>query len=310
MSSPFNSQNSIVKLISKLREGVLRDLYAGKLDYEKGIRVLGRQLEVAQRAKSDLLVGQIYSTMGIVEWYRGNMDKALARFQDSLTAFQADGSDENVAIAFMNIGEVHRERGNVTEAVEAYQKARVVAEKSENFLFKVTLLTNEGQLWLGAGELDKGMGLLENALQLIEKHGWTEVHIIRTISEIENKLAEGHARKGDWEKAKTLVEHALKTAQEYEHIPEVARAYYEMAFIGILHPVSGYDVPGCLAQSREHWQKTESIAELGRVWMLEGDYWKSKADTLQAKIAYQNAVAYFEKAELTTEAAQAREKVG
>ncbi|MCI0712822.1 MAG: tetratricopeptide repeat protein [Chloroflexi bacterium] len=306
--------NPVVNMVQEIRTKVRKDLYGGTLNYDATIALLKRQVSVAEKMKDLLLLGQIYETMGTIELELGNYELGNEHYQKSLEAFETIEDSFRVGIMLNNIGEIYRRWGKPHEAAANYVRARQLAEEAEEPRLVITAYSNEGQVWLAFGEIDKGIDLLEKGLETANRYAdWDRNTVSATVGqalpEIRSNLAEAYASKGDFDKAWEHAQRALDAATEFKHLDQVARATQAMASIAMLQNTGEHDIPALLASALETWQKVGAKVDIAHLSKMEGDYWISQRDLEKANIAYQRAIEYFDEVRLTHEADTLREKL-
>ena len=124
--SPSENPASLIKATVTLARA-LRNL--GQLD--AAAEHLTSALEIC--AESDVeLLGEIHRNIGIVLQMQGKFPEALESLTKALEILTTlSNSDVNVAVTYMNMGNVEDELGNSEKALELYGKHRVVRNYSE-----------------------------------------------------------------------------------------------------------------------------------------------------------------------------------
>jgi tetratricopeptide (TPR) repeat protein len=301
--------NPVNKMIHEVRTKLRRDLYSGQLDYKNAVQTLKRYIEIAQQMENWILVGQLYETIGTIELERGNYQKCLELYQLSLDYFHDADDMGRSGVMLSNIGEVYRRQGRTDEAADHFTRAREVAVDAGRVTLEITTYNNEGQTWVSAGEVERGIKLIEIGLEKAHHADWDREIASDAIPEMRSGLAQAYAHKGDFEKAWEHVKLGFNLAKEYDQMQQMAYGYLSMAIIAQLDPNSQDDPAEYFRLSREHYEKISANAALGKMLIHEGNYWRDQGEKDRAQEAYREAVTRLEESGLYGEAEAVRDKL-
>jgi tetratricopeptide (TPR) repeat protein len=91
---------------------------------------------------------------------RGDMEKALQKFEQALSIFQRVGQKKGEAACLNNIGLVYRSWGQYAKALEYYEKSLAITRKIGDVKGEGVTLNNIGLGVLLLGPVRQGVGIL------------------------------------------------------------------------------------------------------------------------------------------------------
>jgi len=91
--------------------------------------LLEKALAAARASGDRILVGRVLNNMGLLHYWSGRFDEALAAFRDALQVREGIGYSAGVVINHHNIGDVHFSRGDLPRAFVAFNRSRELAEQ-------------------------------------------------------------------------------------------------------------------------------------------------------------------------------------
>ena len=116
-------------------------------------------------------VGDTLIDMGVVYESKGDYDKALQNYKESLQ-IQRDSGDENYqALCLNNIGGVYFGKGDTDNALTYLQQALQLREKLNVPASIAQTLSALGQVYIGTGQYDQALTTAMRALDLWRKAG-------------------------------------------------------------------------------------------------------------------------------------------
>jgi predicted ATPase len=170
------------------------------------------------RAYSWLAAGMVSTTTG--EW-----ERSLREWTNGFADGQAVGDARAAAEGMMGVGYCHLSLGRREEAQTALDEA-IARSKRIGFDFMHALsMSMKGMLLYGAGHLDEGMALVQEARTI---HARMDDHEGRGVAL--SFLAQMSFAKGDHERALTLYHEALASLEAVGDHPEIARVHSEMGW--------------------------------------------------------------------------------
>jgi tetratricopeptide (TPR) repeat protein len=306
----YMADNSLVNMVEQIRKQAIQDLYDGKLNYDATISLLKRQVAIVEKSGNYKIAGNVYNTLAIIELEVGNYPAARQQYEQAIAMFEAGNEQAGLAAALCGLGELHRETGNVEDASKCYRKSREIALTVDDKKLVIYNFCNEGQLWLGVGQLERAIELLEGGIDLAQNfQPWTANIRNQVMPEMLSALGQANAKLRDFKRAWQCVNRALELSTHNQELHQMAHAYEVMAFIGVQQELPAHEIATYFQKSLELWKRLGAMADLGRVRSQEGAYWLSQGKTAEAIAAYQEASVSYDTAKLHAEAEEARLRV-
>lgn len=299
--------NPLYKMFMEVRNKIIKnDLPQGKFHYDGATKSIERYLPIAQNMNSNLFLGQVYQALAYIENEVGHYQTAEEYYEKAIECHTKAENVERLATAYCALGEVYRRSGDAENAAECYQQSREFAQTINHTPLIVYNCCNEGQLWLAQDDTEKAIYYLEQGLNLVHNIDWTVEYRNQLMPEILSSLGEAYAKLGQNELAWRQSERALELARKENQVHQIARAYQTMAMIAMAENMES-EVENFFEESKLHWKKAKATAELGRLAMLEAEYWKNRQNNEKVIECYSDAVECFEATHLEREAENARQ---
>lgn len=92
------------------------------------------------------------STIGVIEYRRGNLPAALEAHLRALQLREQIGDENGVGKSYINIGNIYTDQGDADRAMEYYTKALEIFEKNDDEERVAMVCLNIGGLYLGQNE--------------------------------------------------------------------------------------------------------------------------------------------------------------
>ncbi len=224
-------------------------------------------------AKKSLLLGQknnylkgvagVYKTIGIINFFQGELDSAFLYFDKSLKTYEELNDKKGVAASYVNIGILKKNIGQIKEAGESYQKAlEVYREINDNEGIAKTYL-NLGNLFKLQGDMKNALDYYFNSLKFYEDIGdehmtaqlyqnigivyselkenkkalenfenalkiFNKIKDIKGIAEVNNNIGNNYLDNKEYELAVMYFEKSLKAFEEIGYTPMIANLYYNL----------------------------------------------------------------------------------
>ena len=168
----YRRAHSVVEPISEMTRLVRK---MAKQDFTRGVTTAGSMYEEVGTTVDALLSFQEAARFGNQAFIRGDLNRALANYQNLLEISQRLGIPEGEQTMLLNIGNVFRQRGDPGNALDYYEQSMVLAkrmlEKSKEdgadekdaMIRIASLYHNMALAEMDRGHADKSMALLEDA---------------------------------------------------------------------------------------------------------------------------------------------------
>ena len=168
----YRRAHSVVEPISEMTRLVKK---MAKQDFTRGVTTAGSMYEEVGTTVDALLSFQEAARFGNQAFIRGDLNRALANYQNLLEISQRLGIPEGEQTMLLNIGNVFRQRGDPGNALDYYEQSMVLANKmlekskedgadEKNAMLRIASLNHNMALAeMDRGHADKSMALLEDA---------------------------------------------------------------------------------------------------------------------------------------------------
>ncbi len=104
--------------------------------------------------------------LGVLHWYQGNYDQALANFEASQKFAKLTGNQKAAYRALGNIGLIYKIRGDYQRALWCYRLAQEVAKELADRQGESIILGNVGNVYLEEGDYSQALNYYAKSLQL------------------------------------------------------------------------------------------------------------------------------------------------
>lgn len=243
--------------------------------------VTGKETEVKQRE------GALFHNQGIVAWYKGELDEALAYHRQSLTIKTELKDQSGIASSYNNLGLVYWSKNDINQAIEFYHRALEVNEELGDTRKSSVILTNLGNCYTRLGDLEKALEYQLRSLAIKEKIG--SKHDI-SMSLLNTGVV--YQLKGNLKQAQEYYQRSLDISEEVGLPADVALAINNLGNI--------YELKGDLDQALDNFKRSLAIYEaLGireQTALLVaniGGVYRKKGEYQQAQEYYQRSLVMF-----------------
>ncbi len=194
----------------------------GQLDAAE--ELYGQALTRAYEAGDLRLAAMIQQNLGNVSNVRGESGLALGRYRAALDGYRVLGLPEYVGPLLNNLGRVHIDLGQWTEAEALLLQASAHAAESGDRSNQVLVEVNRTRLWIGQGDLARAREACEEAYELSR-----QVEDDRWLGEILMHFGTLFRKIGKLRTAEEYLERAGRVAGQQEDALLVAETSREMA---------------------------------------------------------------------------------
>ena len=109
------------------------------------------------------ITGDIYNIKGLLEYYRGNVDKSIEYYNKSISYFNESNEYIYSIKPMNNIAVIYSDQGNYNKAMKYYEEALNITDKVGIPSLKLTCLNNIGDSYMSFGNFDKAKTYIEEA---------------------------------------------------------------------------------------------------------------------------------------------------
>jgi tetratricopeptide (TPR) repeat protein len=236
----YRRAHSVVEPITEMTR--LVNKMAGK-DFTRGITTAGAMYEEVGTTVDALLSFQEAARFGNQAFIRGDLNRALANYQNLLEISRRLQIDVGEQTMLLNIGNVFRQRGDIGHARDYYGQSMVIAQKmlekskedgtdEKDALLRIaSLYHNMALVEMDRGHTDKSMELLEDA-EAIDRTMNNNYGLAKRFDAMGLVLM----KDGRYSQAQSKFDEAQETAKSIDYIRSLAYIHYHE---GELHQVQG-----------------------------------------------------------------------
>ncbi|MFW9787616.1 MAG: cache domain-containing protein [Candidatus Thorarchaeota archaeon] len=168
----YRRANSVIEPITEMTRLVNK---MARQDFTRGITTVGAMYEEVGTTVDALLSFQEAARFGNQAFIRGDLNRALANYQNLLEISQRLQIEVGIQTMLLNIGNVFRQRGDTGNAMDYYSKSMAIAERllakakedgadERDALGRIASLHhNMALVEMDRGNADKAMEILEDA---------------------------------------------------------------------------------------------------------------------------------------------------
>ncbi|WP_395789884.1 diguanylate cyclase domain-containing protein [Aquimonas sp.] len=128
-------------------------------------------VEIALALGDDLLLSDVYSTLGVVLEQGGDTEGLLAAMTLAISHARSAGDNTNLAVLLGNVAHYHLVRTEYEQAERVSLEALDVAERNEDRTGRALANINLGLARIGLGQIDAGKQLVRRGLDEDESRG-------------------------------------------------------------------------------------------------------------------------------------------
>lgn len=135
---------------------------------------LSRENDKLVNENLKIRLGEVLNNKGYFAQYNlGDIEGALAYYEESLTIFKGVKAESSIAGVLNNLAYVYNEQGDIKKSLSYYHKSLKLLEKVGNKRDLAKSLNNLGDIYQGQGDFEKGLALNNKALTIQKEIGDT-----------------------------------------------------------------------------------------------------------------------------------------
>ncbi len=207
----------------------------GSIHYNQGkLRESGemfaRMLQRAQAQADSKLEATAYEKLGVVSQRLGEVDRALENYQRAKVLFERSGDSVSLGYLTAEFGNLYFDLSRYLDARAMYNEALKIAIMVGDEVFKAEMLRKLGNVSYTLGDFDQELAYLHQALEINKK-----IQNRRGEGDVYHNMGITLTDLGYYEKALEHFDMALKIDEEIKHLEGVALHLGDMAdcYIGI-----------------------------------------------------------------------------
>jgi tetratricopeptide (TPR) repeat protein len=242
----YRRAHSVIEPITEMTRLVNK---MARQDFTRGITTAGAMYEEVGTTVDALLSFQEAARFGNQAFIRGDLNRALANYQNLLEISRRLEIDVGEQIMLLNIGNVFRQRGDTGSAMNYYEQSMTIAKRilertkedgadEKDALMRVSsLYHNMALVEMDRGNADKAMELLEDA-EAIDRTMQNQYGLAKRFDAMGLVMM----RDGRYSQAQSKFDEAQKIAKSIDYIRSLAYIHYH---------------EGELYQVQTKWKKAE-----------------------------------------------------
>ncbi|MCC5662576.1 tetratricopeptide repeat protein [Nostoc sp. CHAB 5784] len=243
-------------------EGELGEIYhcfgmlkADKGDVDEAIALYNQSLEIDERIGDVQGKAATLNQLGIIYANKGEVDEAIAHYNQSLEIKERIGNVQGKAVTLSCLGIIYADKGDVDEAIALYNQSLEIFERIGNVREKAATLNQLGIIYANQGKVEEAIALYNQSLEITER-----------IGNVQGKAATLHqlgiiyASKGDVDEAIALYNQSLEIK---ERIGDVEGKAATLHCLGIIYAGKG-DVDEAIVLYNQSLEITERIGDVKR----------------------------------------------
>ncbi len=212
------------------------------------LAAVGMNLTAAQQAGDRRDEGWCLNNLGYTYWRRGEHEKALAYFEQSLPIRRELGDRKGKGVTLNNMAGIYYVQGRHELALQTYQQSLSIAREVGDRKWEGTTLNNIGRLYKAQGDNKTALQQYEQCLPITREVGDKSVEG-KTLTNI----ADIYREQGDLTKVLEYLEQSLTIRQQLGDRAGEAESRWNLGLT--------YKDLGDLAKADEHISRAVQLAE-------------------------------------------------
>lgn len=127
--------------------------------------------DFAESNSLEKYMGQALSTQGVSYAIRGDYDKALSYYKNSLIHFEKVNYKKGIASISNNIGVIYYDQGDLQAAIDNYKRSVKMMEELGNITAVSKALSNIGNVYMDKGDFTNAIDYFEKSYSISKKSG-------------------------------------------------------------------------------------------------------------------------------------------
>ncbi len=202
---------------------IIGSAYHAKGELDKALECFQQSLELKKQVGNKQDIAIALNNIGLIYHEKGNQDRALEYLQQSLELKKQVGNKQDIATALTNIGIIYREKGNLTRALEYFQEYLIIVKQIGNKQDIAIALNNIGSVYREKGELDKALECFQQSLELKKQMKNDEKTAVSLL-----QIGITYREKGDYKNAIHFLKQSLTKRKQNDHPVRVSESLYQL----------------------------------------------------------------------------------
>ncbi|MDZ8080725.1 MAG: tetratricopeptide repeat protein [Nostoc sp. DcaGUA01] len=164
--------------------------------------------------------------LGILKADKGEVDEAIALYNQSLEIFERIGNVQGKAATLHQLAGIYANKGDVDEAIALYNQSLEITERIGDFQTKAATLHEFGRIYAHKGEVDEAIALYNQSLEITERIG-----DFQTKAATLHQLGIIYANKGEIEQAIALYNQSLEINERIGNVQGQAATLNRLGYV-------------------------------------------------------------------------------
>jgi transcriptional regulator with GAF, ATPase, and Fis domain/tetratricopeptide (TPR) repeat protein len=177
---------------------------------ERAVALLQQALAAAERLEDRAAVARVSNNLGTALSERGELDNALASHFRALAIFEELRDSRNLGITHLNLGATYGDLGDWEKAVEYFYRALIENEKLQDRQGMAGCYINVAQIYLKRSKHERALQCAEQAVKYAEEANSPFFRLAAL-----GVMGEAYALAGDFVRARSVFEHNVRAAQDF-----------------------------------------------------------------------------------------------
>ncbi|MEH2308706.1 tetratricopeptide repeat protein [Nostoc sp.] len=201
-------------------------LKANKGEVDQAIALYNQSLEIDERIGDVQGKAATLHSLGIIYANKGEVDQAIALYNQSLEITQRIGNAQGKAATLHSLGIIYDNRGEVDQAIALYNQSLEITQRIGDVQGKAVTLHQLGIIYAKKGEVEEAIALYNESLEINERIG-----NVRGKAATLHSLGIIYANKGEVDQAIALFNQSLELKEGLGDVQGKAATLHELAGI-------------------------------------------------------------------------------
>ncbi|MHA2352184.1 MAG: cache domain-containing protein [Candidatus Thorarchaeota archaeon] len=261
----YRRAHSVIEPITEMTRLVNK---MARQDFTRGITTAGAMYEEVGTTVDALLSFQEAARFGNQAFIRGDLNRALANYQNLLEISRRLEIDVGEQIMLLNIGNVFRQRGDTGNAMDYYEQSMTIAKRivertkedsadeKDALARTASIYHNMALVEMDRGNTDKAMALLEDA-EAIDRTMQNQYGLAKRFDAMGLVMM----RDGRYSQAQSKFDEAQEIAKSIDYLRSLAYIHY--------HEGELYQVQGKWKKAEDNYNEAISYGqETDELWLV------------------------------------------
>lgn len=249
-------------------------------DPVRAIQLSEEAIEIIQDLPDTVLMPDLYNSIGIAHYYKGNLIIAIEYFLKARAGYEIQGRTSKVANALNNLGVIYEEINNFEKSKEYYFESLEVSEKLDNSDTKTAIYNNIGSTFEAQGQLDSAEYYYNLSMELASISNPEE-----NLPNALGNLGNIYYKRKDYPKALEYQKRALEYDLMNNNAIGLIETYSSMGLIYL--GLNNYN------QSYEYLSKALDLCKEHLLISREADLYEDFSDYYEKLGDFQNAYLFY-----------------